>query len=152
VSPLPVESGPTSPMRLVLSAYPSRDAAVKALEAALARRLVACGSVVPAESRYWWNGRVEAASESLVLFKTVPKRLGALFGFLRSTHPYDVPEIVELDLARVDAAYGDYLAEVLDPASLAARDRRPPRRPGAPRGPGAHAPRRTRARPHRRSR
>ncbi len=152
MSPLPIESGPTSPMRLVLSAYPTREAALEALEAALARRLVACGSIVPAESRYWWKGRVETAKESIVLFKTVPKRLGALFGFLKSTHPYDVPEIVELDLARVDPDYGEYLAGVLDPSSLAVRDRRPPRRPGAPRGPGAHGPRRTRARPHRRSR
>jgi periplasmic divalent cation tolerance protein len=152
VTPLPVEPGPTSPMRLVLSAYPSRDAALKALTEALGRRLVACGTIVPAESRYWWKGKVEAASEALVLFKTVPKRVGALFQFLAATHPYEVPEIAEVDLARVHGPYGDYLAEVLDPSSIRSRDRRPPRRPAAPRGPGAHGPRRTRARPHRRSR
>ncbi len=149
MTPLPTEPGPTTPMRLVLSAYPSREEALRALEGALARRLVACGSLVAADSRFWWEGRVHAASEVLVLFKTVPKRLGALFGFLKEHHPYDVPEIAELELGRVHEAYGDYLAATLDPVSLARRDRRPPRRREAPRGPGAHAPRRTRAPRHR---
>jgi periplasmic divalent cation tolerance protein len=150
--PLPTEPGPTSPMRLVLSAYPSREVALKALGGALERRLVACGTVLPAESRYWWKGKLESQTEALVLFKTVPKRVGALFAYLASTHPYKVPEIVELDLARVHGPYGDYLAGVLDPASLGARERRPPTRSAAQRGPGAHGLRRTRARPHRRSR
>ncbi len=151
MTPLPVEPGPVSPMRLVVSAYPSRDEALRALSAALERRLAACGTVLPGESRYWWKGRIEAQPEALVLFKTVPKRVGALFAFLAGTHPYDVPEIAEIELARVHGPYAEYLADILDPAARGSWDRRPPRRPGAPRGPGAHGPRRTRGRPHRRS-
>jgi len=98
----PVEA--RGPMRLVLTSYPSRDAALRAVDAALARRLAACANLVPIDSRYWWKDRVESAGETLVLFKTVPKRVGGLFRFLKETHPYDVPEVVEIGDA-YDGAY-----------------------------------------------
>jgi periplasmic divalent cation tolerance protein len=143
----PVEA--RGPMRLVLTNYPSRDAARTAVDGALAGRLAACANLVPIDSRYWWKGRVESAAETLVLFKTVPKRVGALFRFLQETHPYDVPEILEVDVPRVDAEYLSYLAATLD------RNAPPPplgggsTRPAGRRGPAARAPGRTRA-PHRR--
>ena len=137
------------PMRLVLSAYPSRDAALAAANGAVGRRLAACGTLLETDSRYRWRGKVVAARESLVLFKTVPKRVGALFEFLKATHPYEVPEIVELDVPRVDPGYLRYLALTLDagapPPPLGGGTTRRAR----PRARGARVPARTRA-PHRR--
>jgi periplasmic divalent cation tolerance protein len=153
VSPYPV--GPAraaGPMRLVLSAYPSRDVALAAVTEALARKLVACASLAAVESRYWWEGKVESANEVLVVYKTVPKRVGALFRFVRETHPYRVPEVIELDVPRVEPGYLDYLSATLDPSSQATAIGRHPRRRGAPRAPAARHPRRTRGKPRRRSR
>ncbi len=135
-------------MRLVLSAYPSREAAETAVRSTLDRKLVACASLLPVASRYWWNAAIETADEWLVLFKTVPKRVGALFDHLLATHPYDVPEVAELDVGRVAPGYLAYLVRTLDPSSLEPPERLPTRR-GAPRGRGARAPGRTLA-PHRR--
>jgi periplasmic divalent cation tolerance protein len=139
------------PVRLVLTTYPSPEAAARAVTGAVERRLAACGNILPAESRYLWRGRVETHAEAVVLFKTVPKKVGALFDFLRTTHPYQVPEIVELDVPRVDDRYLRYLSQTLDP------DAAPPplgggltRREG-PRAREGRAPGRTRGRPHRRS-
>ncbi len=139
------------PVRLVISTYPSREAALTAVDAAVERRLAACGNVLPTESRYLWRGRVESRSEAFVVFKTVPKKVGALLEFLGQSHPYEVPEIVEVDVPRVDPRYLRYLSQTLD------RDPAPPplggglRRREAPRGRGAPAPPRTRGPPHRRS-
>jgi len=145
VSPFPVEPARAlGPVRVVVSAYPSRDAAFAAIDGGLARRLVACASVVPADSRYWWNGRVESASESLVLFKTVPKRVGALLRYLKESHPYEVPEILELDVPRADSGYLAYLGRTLDLAALEVPPVARPRRPVARRAPGARLLRRTR--------
>ncbi len=153
MSPYPADpEWARGPMRLVLTTYPNRERALAAVAAALSRRLAACGNVVPIDSRYFWRGEVVTESEALVLFKTVPKRVGALFRFLADEHPYSVPEIVELDVPRVAPGYLRYLAETLDRASL------PPRRAPAvtrwagPRGRGARRPRRTRARHRHRSR
>jgi periplasmic divalent cation tolerance protein len=139
------------PMRLVLTSYPTHDAAVGAARGAVDRRLAACAQILAAESRFWWRGEVATAAESLVIFKTVPKRVGALFGYLRSTHPYEVPEIAEIDVPRVDPGFLRYLATTLD-ASAVAPPARSVRRRGAPRGRGGRRPPRTRAPPHRRSR
>jgi periplasmic divalent cation tolerance protein len=150
MSPYPLDPAEArGPMRLVLTSYPSRDDALRAVDAVLARRLAACANLVPIDSRYWWKDRVESTGETLVLFKTVPKRVGALFRLLKETHPYAVPEVVEIDVPRAEPGYLRYLAATLDP------DAPPPPlgggtiRPAAPRGRGARAPGRTRA-PHRR--
>lgn len=150
MSPFPIEPARAmGPMRLVVSAYPSRDAAVAAAEAAVDARLAACASFSPAESRFWWRGRIESASETIVVFKTVPKRVGALFRFLKERHPYDVPEIIEVDVPRVEPGYLAYLGRTLDLSSLEATPGPRARRRGAPRARGAPPPGRTRA-PHRR--
>ena len=149
MTPFPVEPARAlGPMRIVLSAYPSREAALAAVDGALDRRLAACASVVAADSRYWWRGRVETASESIVLFKTVPKRVGALVAFLTTSHPYDVPEVVELDVPRVAPAYLTYLARTLGATSPELPPVPRPRRRAVRRARGARALVRTRA-PHR---
>ena len=153
MSPYPLEPArAVGPMRFVVTTYPSRETALAAVDAALAGRLAACANIVSAHSRYWWAGRVESSEESVVLFKTVPKRVGALFRYLEANHPYDVPEIVEVDAPRVRSAYLRYLAATIDPVSPP-----PPlgggvMRRAAPRARGARGPRRTRAPPRHRSR
>jgi len=140
------------PMRIVLSSYPSRDAALAAVDAVLSRHLAACANVLPVDSRFWWKGRVESARESMVLFKTVLKHVEELLRFLKESHPYDVPEVAELDVLRVDPDYFGYLAETVASSAgprpvrgTAMRRAGPPAR--AVRGPG-----RTRERHRRRSR
>jgi hypothetical protein len=60
-------------------------------------------------------------------------------------HPYDVPEVAELDVPRVGGAYLRYLAVTLDPASPPPPLGGGATRRGARRARGARSPRRTRA-------
>ena len=152
MSPYPADpEWARGPMRLVVTTYPNRGRARAAVAGAISRHLAACGSTVPIDSQYWWNGRVQSEAEVLVLFKTVPKRVGALFRFLEEHHPYDVPEIVEIDVPRTTPEYLDYLTRTLDPASLPPPALGRVRRRGERRAPGVRAPGRTRAPHHRRS-
>ncbi len=151
MTPFPVEPARAlGPMRLVVTTYPSRDAARAAIDGVLKRRLAACANAHPVESRYWWRGEIESADEVAVTFKTGPKRVGALMRYLKENHPYDVPEIVELDVPRADPEYLAYLSRTLDgaaanpaPATHArrrgGRPGRAARRPG--RTPTTHPPR-----------
>jgi len=140
------------PMRLVLSTYPSRAAAFAAVDAVLARRLAACANILPVDSRYWWKGRVESTSESMVLFKTVLKHVEELLRFLKASHPYDVPEVVELDALRVDPEYFGYLAATVASAVAVTPGPGTSRRPARPRARAVRGPGRTRERHRRRSR
>ncbi len=153
MSPYPLEPvRAVGPMRIVLTTYPERADAVAAVDGALDRGLAACAHLIGIHARYRWRGRREAAEETLVLFKTVPKRVGGLFAYLADSHPYEVPEIVEVDVPRVAPGYLSYLADTLD-----AHSPPPPlgggaTRPGGRSGRGARVPPRTRSRPPRRSR
>jgi len=152
VSPFPVEPArATGPMRLVLSAFPTAESADAAIEGALDRRLAACASALAQRSTFLWKGRRERADELLVVFKTAPKTVGALFRFLVRVHPYDIPEVVEVDVMRGDPRYLAWLGALLDPSSVPPLGRRPTR-PGGRRGRAARAPARTRARRPPRSR
>jgi len=152
MSPFPVEPARAiGPMRIVLTTYPNPAAARRAIDAALTRRLAACANLVPIDARYWWRGEIESATESMVLFKTVPKRVGALLAFLEEDHPYTTPEVLELDVPRASRGYLEYLASELRARDPREEIRRPVRRSAGPRGRGARAPGRTQGRPHRRS-
>lgn len=152
MSPYPLDPvRAVGPLRLVLTTYPSRAAALTAVDGALARRLAACANLFAVESKYWWREKVETTGEMLVVFKTVPKRVGELFRYLGESHPYEVPEIAEVDVPRVASGYLRYLADALDRFSPP-----PPlgggvRRSGGQRAPGARHPGRTRAPPPHRS-
>ena len=151
MSPFPVEPArATGPMRLVLSAFPSAESARRAAEGALDRRLAACASSIAQTSTFVWRGRRTTSAEVLVVFKTAPKTVGALFRYLASAHPYEVPEIAEVDVLRAEPRYLDWLTALVDPTSVPRAH--PARRPAGPRGRGARALGRTRARRRPRSR
>ena len=84
---------------VVLIAIPAADAP------GLARRLVeerraACVNQLPGmHSTYVWDGRVEAADETLLLAKTTIAGYPALERRVRELHPYDVPELLAVPVA-----------------------------------------------------
>ncbi len=80
---------------MVLVTVPSRRVARALARKALESRAAACANIIPAlESHYWWKGRIEKASELLILFKTDRRRLPALEKVVHEHHPYDTPEFV----------------------------------------------------------
>jgi periplasmic divalent cation tolerance protein len=85
----------------------------------LRERLVACVQTVgPITSRYWWNGAIDEAREWTFVCKTTPELSAAVIEFVRSRHPYEIPEIVAFDLSTVDEAYRAWIvAETTGPPS-----------------------------------
>ena len=151
MSPYPLDPArAVGPMRLVLTTYPSRRARPgKRSRRSSGRRSrharTSCPGIPATGGRAGSSRRTNRSSCS----RPSPKRVGALFRHLETHHPYDVPEIAEVDVPRV----GKRLP------SVPGRDPRPrilppptgggPTRRGARRAPGARSPGRTRA-PHRR--
>lgn len=133
-------------VRIVYCAVPDRATAERLAGLAVERRLAACANRWPIRSVYWWRGRVERTTEEALLFKTSPKKVGALFRFLVREHPYDVPDILELKAPRVHEPYVRWLLDAIDPDSWELAEAVPAVRPrGSPRGRAAPSRRRTRA-------
>jgi periplasmic divalent cation tolerance protein len=59
---------------------------------------------------YRWKGAVEDAEEFPVLIKTTRERYPQLEAAIRKNHPYELPEIIALQLAAGLPAYLDWVA------------------------------------------
>ncbi|MDH7454511.1 divalent-cation tolerance protein CutA [Luteimonas composti] len=95
-----------------LCTCPDAATAARIAEALVGERLAACVNVLPGVgSVYRWQGRVERAEEVLLVIKTVRARLDALTARVVQLHPYELPEVVAVDLA---GGLPDYLAWIED--------------------------------------
>ena len=100
-------------VQVVTTTAEKKDAEALA-RAALDRRLGACVQISgPIESHYWWNNRIETATEWTVTIKTGRDLYKALEKLLLELHPYDQPEIMATIVAEVSPGYLKWLSEQL---------------------------------------
>lgn len=91
---------------------PDRAVADRLAEALVAEGLAACVNVVPGlHSVYRWQGAIERSDETLLLIKTMRAGLPALSARIVELHPYELPEVVAVEVAGGLSAYLDWVAE-----------------------------------------
>jgi periplasmic divalent cation tolerance protein len=101
---------------LVLCTCPDAASAEGLAEGLVAERLAACVNIAPGlTSVYAWEGRVEKASEHLLLIKTGTGVFARVEAFLKARHPYQVPEIVALPFLRGSADYLEWMSAWINP-------------------------------------
>lgn len=89
-----------TPICVVVCTAPPDQAELIATSVVSAR-LAAGVSVIPGVvSVYWWKGAIERAAESTLLINTRVDLVDALTEAIRAAHPYEVPEVVVIPLAR----------------------------------------------------
>lgn len=98
----------------VLTTAPSAEEAERIGGALVEERLAACANVVPGiVSIFRWKGAVSHESEVLMILKTTADGLQALTRRIVELHPYEVPEVLALDVRDGHSAYLDWVrAEV----------------------------------------
>jgi len=95
---------------LVLCPCPELIGARKLARIVLDERLAACVQIVPwMESLYRWEGQTKTSREWLLLVKTTQSRWPALRERLAELHPYQVPEILALEVHDGLPAYLDWV-------------------------------------------
>jgi len=98
-------------VRIVLCTVPSEDVAESIARPLLEEGLVACVNVIPGvRSLYRWQGKVEDERELLLLIKSSVANYEKLEARIRELHPYQVCEVLALDVA---AGSEPYLAWLL---------------------------------------
>ncbi len=97
-------------LAMVVSTLASGDEARSLARRLVDERLIACGNVIPEiTSVYRWEGRVEEASEVLLVMKTRAVLVAALCERVAQLHPYEVPELLVLRPSQVAEAYGRWV-------------------------------------------
>jgi periplasmic divalent cation tolerance protein len=100
----------TPPAILVLTTLPDQDAARSLARQLVAARLAACVNVLsPCQSFYRWQGVLNEDGEVPVIIKTTAENYGRLEQFVRERHPYDLPELVAINITH---GLPEYLAWV----------------------------------------
>ena len=95
---------------LCLSTCPDAGTAARVARALVAERLAACVNRVPGvASTFRWQGEIHDDAEVLLLIKTTRDRFDALRRRLVELHPYEVPELIALEVADGLPGYLDWL-------------------------------------------
>jgi periplasmic divalent cation tolerance protein len=103
--------------RIVLTTAGSRDEARKIARHLVESQLAACVNILPqVESIYRWQGKVESASEWLLLIKTTAARFPEVRDAIRALHSYDLPECIELSIEEGSELYLKWLADSVQEA------------------------------------
>lgn len=96
---------------LVLVSCPI-DAADALARALVESRVAACVNVVPrVGSTYRWQDAVQREDEALLLIKSTSARFEDLRAAVLAHHPYELPEVIAVDIS---AAHAPYLAWIAD--------------------------------------
>lgn len=101
---------------IVFSTFPDAASASRAATSLVEARLAACINMLPGmTSVYRWQGKIEQASEVLLIVKTTQAVYPQLESALKACHPYELPEIIAVAL---EAGLPDYLNWVSEETHL----------------------------------
>jgi periplasmic divalent cation tolerance protein len=96
---------------IIVSTYPDKKSIIKISSELVKNKTVACVNFTKISSIYAWQGKIENTTEYLALFKTTSKNKKILKEKIKSTHPYDVPEIAEITVNSINKPYFDWLID-----------------------------------------
>lgn len=97
-------------LSVVTTTLPSAEDAQRMASGAVQARLAACVQVDAITSHYAWEGRLEEVAEWRLVLKTVPDAVQPLVEWLRSQHPYELPQIL-LRGEQAQRDYGQWVAQ-----------------------------------------
>ncbi|MHB2156055.1 divalent-cation tolerance protein CutA [Calditrichota bacterium GD2] len=76
--------------------------------------LAACCNLIPGlTSIYTWKGEVQKDAEVLMMIKTDDRQYEKLEQTIKELHPYEVPEVIALDIKRGSKDYLKWIQEVV---------------------------------------
>ena len=96
---------------LVFCTCPDEAVADRIADALVAERLAACvNRLAGVASTYRWKDEVHHDHECLLLIKTTIERFAALRERIVALHPYELPEVIAVDVVRGLPSYLDWIA------------------------------------------
>lgn len=101
----------TSPVQLVFTLCPSAELAQQIARRLVDAQLAACVNILaPCRSIYEWQGKACEEDEVPLIIKTTAACYSAVEATIRQLHPYELPEIVAVDISQGLPAYLAWVA------------------------------------------
>jgi periplasmic divalent cation tolerance protein len=100
---------------LVITTCPNQQCADDLADILVRSHLAACVNQIPGiRSVYEWKGQVTTDQEFLLLIKTRADTYDRVEETIRARHPYEVPEVIALPIARGSADYLSWINSLLE--------------------------------------
>jgi len=96
---------------VIVSTYPDKKSISRVAHIVVEKKLAACVNYTEINSVYTWKNKIQDTKEFLALFKTTSDSKQKLKETIARSHPYKVPEIVELKMDNVSLPYMKWLEE-----------------------------------------
>ncbi|NXP23864.1 CUTA protein, partial [Scytalopus superciliaris] len=76
------------------------------------KKLAASVNILPKSSALsFWKGELEESVEILLVVKTRTSKIGELSNYVRSIHPFEIPEIISLPIDQGNPLYLKWIGE-----------------------------------------
>jgi len=98
---------------VVVTTTETEEEARRIAQAIFNARLGACVQILPIESIYRWEGKVEQAKEYRLEIKTRCDRYEQIETLIRNLHSYEIPEIVAIPVSGGSRDYLRWIDEEL---------------------------------------
>jgi len=96
--------------RLVYMTMENRDQAREIGRVLVRERLAACVNIIDQmNSIYWWEGKVQEESETVMIAKTRAALVPELTERVKKLHSYDVPCVVSMQLLEGNQDFLDWI-------------------------------------------
>ena len=91
---------------VVLVTAKNKTEAKKIAQGLVKQKLAACVNIVDkVDSIFFWAGKIDQASEALLIIKSKKEKLPKIIKLVKSLHSYEVPEIIALPIVSGDKPY-----------------------------------------------
>ncbi len=99
---------------LVFCTVPDINTAEKIADILISKKQAACCNIIQGlTSIYSWEGKVNKDSELLLLIKSKRNLFNKVEKTIKQIHPYDVPEVISIDIAAGSKDYLNWMSTVV---------------------------------------
>ena len=106
------------PLLVVITSFSRREDAQVMARQLLEQRLAACVQIMEGVlSVYRWQGRICEEQEVILTAKSDATQWKEIAAFIKTNHPYDVPEVIGMTPSEYDRAYGQWVRAEVKPES-----------------------------------
>ncbi|XP_066466981.1 protein CutA homolog [Tiliqua scincoides] len=97
---------------VALVSCPNEQVAGDIARAIMEKKLAACVNILPkASTMYIWKGEIEEATEIILLVKTRTSKISQLSDYVRSMHPFEIPELISVSIDQGNPVYLRWMGE-----------------------------------------
>lgn len=95
---------------IIFTTVPDKTTGERIANHLVEHELAACVNILPKmNSIYQWKGKIHNESEYLMMIKTLKKLNMISFEAIKAIHPYEVPEIISIDITDSDTEYLNWI-------------------------------------------